>query len=446
MMILEPNRKTGASTQPSEYLRSVVNRNRHSEAVGTFAVCSAHPAVLRAAILQSLAYGTVLHVESTSNQVNQCGGYTGATPAQFAGEIRQAADRAGLPSSRILLGADHLGPYCWRSESASTAMTKACDLASQSVLAGYHKIHLDASMPCGDDPPSLTARVVAERTAALCHAAEESFLLLPPGSPRPLYVIGTEVPVPGGEVSVGECPSPTKLEDVQQSLEAFRAAFMARGLSSAWENVIGMVVQPGVEFGDSFIFDYDHEMARHLVLGLPEHPQMVYEAHSTDYQTPSSLARMVKDHFGILKVGPWLTFAFREAVFALANIEREMPEHKMNASGVRDALESEMRRHPEYWRSYYVGCEEQKVFARAFSLSDRCRYYWPQLPVKEAVDRLMHNLKGPLPLVLLSQYLPYEHDAIRSGHIENSASAVIIYHIQRILKMYAAACNSRVDQ
>jgi D-tagatose-1,6-bisphosphate aldolase subunit GatZ/KbaZ len=324
-------------------------------------------------------------------------------------------------------------------------MAKACELASQSVLAGYHKIHLDASMPCGDDPPSLAEHVVAERTATLCRAAEESFLLLPPGSPRPLYVIGTEVPVPGGEVSKGECPTPTKLEDMQLSLETLRAAFMASGLSSAWENVIGMVVQPGVEFGDSSIFDYDHEMARHLVLGLPEHPEMVYEAHSTDYQTPSSLARMVKDHFGILKVGPWLTFAFREAIFALASIESEMPEHKINASGVREVLESEMRLHPEHWRPYYVGCEEQKEFARAFSLSDRCRYYWPQMPVKEAVDRLMQNLKGPLPLALLSQYLPYEHDAIRNGHLENCAFAIIVYHIQRVLKVYAAACDCRLD-
>ena len=410
----------------------------------TFAVCSAHPVVLQAAILQSVADGATLHVESTSNQVNQFGGYTGTTPAQFASQIRQAAEAAGLPSERVLLGADHLGPYCWRSESAFRAMANACELASQSVLAGYQKIHLDASMPCGDDPPSLTERAVAERAATLCHAAEESFLSLPSGSPRPLYVIGTEVPAPGGEVSGSEGSTPTKLEDMQETLEAFRAAFTARGLASAWENVIGIVVQPGVEFGDSSIFDYDHEKAKHLVLGLPESPELVFEAHSTDYQTLSSLARMVKDHFAVLKVGPWLTFAFREAVFALASIESEMPEHKNNASCVRKILETEMLRNPEHWRAYYIGTEEQKEFARAFSLSDRCRYYWPQIPVKRAVDRLVQNLKGPLPLALLSQYLPCEYEAIRSGHLENSAPAIILYHIQRILRLYATACGPAI--
>ena len=58
---------------PSEYLRSVVQRNRGSGSVGTYAVCSAHPAVIDAAIQQALEDGNCLHVESTSSQVNQFG-------------------------------------------------------------------------------------------------------------------------------------------------------------------------------------------------------------------------------------------------------------------------------------------------------------------------------------------------------------------------------------
>jgi len=78
-------------SQPSKYLRDVVRRNRQGKTAGTYAVCSAHPAVLDASIRQSLADGMVLHVESTSSQVNQFGGYTGSTPAMFAAEIRGAA-------------------------------------------------------------------------------------------------------------------------------------------------------------------------------------------------------------------------------------------------------------------------------------------------------------------------------------------------------------------
>ena len=63
--------------ETSEFLREVIRRNRQGMAVGIYAVCSAHPAVLDAAIHQSLQDETVLHVESTSNQVNQFGGYSG---------------------------------------------------------------------------------------------------------------------------------------------------------------------------------------------------------------------------------------------------------------------------------------------------------------------------------------------------------------------------------
>jgi D-tagatose-1,6-bisphosphate aldolase subunit GatZ/KbaZ len=398
--------------------------------------------VLDAAIHQTLTDGTVLHVESTSNQVNQFGGYTGTTPAQFAEQIRRTSEDAGLPAARVLLGADHLGPYCWRSEPAAAAMAKACELSTQSVLAGYQKIHLDASMSCAGDPAVLPEAVVAERTAMLCQVAEESFASLPPGAPRPLYVIGTEVPVPGGEVAEGEPPAPTKLHDLEVSLDTFKGAFMARGLASAWENVIGIVVQPGVEFGDSSVFDYDSGKASQLITGLPATPELVYEAHSTDYQTPACLARLVKDHFAILKVGPWLTFAYREAVFALGMIESEMPEHKKDASRVREAMEAEMLRNPAYWQPYYRGDNEQQKFARVFSLSDRCRYYWPRASVQQGVDRLLKNLCHPLPLALLSQYLPCEYEAIRDHSLDNSILPIIRHHIQSVLKIYSAACGN----
>ena len=76
---------------------------------------------------------------------------------------------------------------------------------------------------------------------------------------------------------------------------------------------------------------------------------MVYEAHSTDYQSPAALAQMVKDHFAILKVGPWLTFAFREVILALGTIEREMLQTSAGTrvSEVRAALISAMRSDPD---------------------------------------------------------------------------------------------------
>lgn len=428
-----------------QQLRRLIQRNRSGERVGTYAVCSAHPAVIDAAIRQALEDGTCLHVESTSIQVNQFGGYTGKTPEQFANLIRTAAAEAGLPPERVLLGADHLGPFSWRGEGSVSAMVKACELARASVRAGYHKIHLDASMPCADDGGAVEERAVAERAAILCAAAEEESLRRP-GSARPLYVIGTEVPPPGGEVIEGAAPLPTKTEDVQRSINTFRAAFHARGLGSAWENVVALVVQPAVEFGDSKVFDYERSKAELLSKGLPDDPALVYEAHSTDYQKPESLAELVEDHFAILKVGPWLTFAYREAIFALVNIERETLGDRdgVRLSQVREALDAEMLRNPSYWRSYYRGDEHDLHLARAYSFSDRCRYYWPQRSVQEEVRRLVHNLDScPPALTLLSQYLPQEYEAIRCGELENRTEAIIRHHIQNVLRIYAAACGAR---
>jgi len=425
-------------------LQGIVRRNRSSEAVGVYAVCSAHPEVIAAAAHEAHENHSVLHIESTSSQVNQFGGYTGQVPEQFADTVWAAARDAGLSNDRILLGGDHLGPFPWRHESAALAMDKAHALVRACVLAGYQKIHLDASMACGDDAKTdLDERTVADRAAALCETAENAFRELPPKSRPLLYVVGTEVPAPGGESHTEESISVTTAGHVHSTLDAFKRAFEKRGLGPAWERVIGLVVQPGVEFSDSKVFDYERGKTKALIAALPASPLLVYEAHSTDYQLCSSLRQMVEDHFAILKVGPELTFAFREAVFALAGIEHEMLRAKAaRASNVREALEAAMLRNPSYWRDYYHGDEDQLRISRLYSYSDRCRYYWHEPELKAEVKQLIENLTASHPLAtLISQYLPLEYAAIRAGKLQASPSEIIRHHIRTVLRKYAAACG-----
>ena len=436
----------GAKGSDAHWLRDIADRNRRQEAVGLFSVCSAHPQVLQAAMRQALASESMLCVESTSNQVNQFGGYTGLTPAQFTGYLHAIAQRVGFPKERILLGGDHLGPHPWRREFSQTALAKASELVRACVLAGYVKIHLDASMGCADDPADpLRDEVVAERAAQLCSTAENARAELPAGAPAPVYVIGTEVPLPGGEQAAGQAPEVTPVENMQRTLEVSRAAFQARGLDNAWERVIGLVVQPGVEFADTHVFDYDRRKARPLSENLPASPPLVYEAHSTDYQTAAALRELVEDHFAILKVGPWLTFAFREAIFALSSIEQEWLGHQkgIHTSGVRQALEEAMLANPDHWKAYYSGDQPGLQFARQYSYSDRCRYYWPEASVQKEVERLLANLsRAEIPLTLLSQCLPQQYESVRAGVIPARPENLIEDRIRQVLRLYSAACRT----
>src|SRR6516225_10071611 len=124
------------------------------------------------------------------------GGYTGMRPQDFLELVHRIADRAGLPRDRVLLGGDHLGPNPWQMLSAEAAMTRAEVLVADYVRAGFRKIHLDCSMACADDPPSLSDEMIARRAARLCTVAEHAHAEAD-GEP-PVYVIGTEVPRPGG--------------------------------------------------------------------------------------------------------------------------------------------------------------------------------------------------------------------------------------------------------
>lgn len=431
-------------------LAEILQQNHRGQQVGVHSICSANRFVIEAGMIQAKRDGCLVLIESTSNQVNQFGGYTGQTPAKFIEFVKQIAGEMNFPVERILFGGDHLGPHVWRKEKSSVAMQKATDLVHACVLAGYTKIHLDTSMRLADDRGGsagpLSDQIISKRAADLCHAAENARSQLPARSVAPLYVIGTEVPIPGGELHEGQAPQVTRTGDAAQTLDLAKQAFKARGLENAWQRVIALVVQPGVEFGDNNIFPYIPEKARALAQFVTGHWHGVFEAHSTDYQTEPALQDMVRDHFAILKVGPWLTFAFREAVFGLAMIEEEWlgGRKELTISRIRESLDAAMLANPEYWKGYYHGDEAALRIARKYSFSDRCRYYWPQEEVAAALQRLIMNLSAnPVPVSLLSQFLPNQSLAVRCGVIPNDPVAIIHSKILEVIDQYAAACGMR---
>jgi len=428
----------------------LVSKHKSGRAIGLTSVCSANLYVIKAAILNAKKHNQTLLIESTSNQVDQFGGYTGVTPHQFRKIVFDLANTLDFPNENIILGGDHLGPNRWQNEDSNAAIQKAKDQIAAYISAGYTKIHLDASMRCADDANEkipLDPSIIAERSAILCKVAEETFIKSGNDTELPVYVIGTDVPPPGGSTEHHNEINVSSAKEVEQTIELTKKAFEKYNLVDAWNRVAAVVVQPGVEFGDAVVFDYDRNKSQELVDVIENYPNIVYEAHSTDYQKKKLLRQMVEDHFAFLKVGPWLTFAFREAVFALALIEKEILSIKkgISLSNLLEVVDERMINFPKYWEKYYNYSEEENKLRRKYSYSDRIRYYWTDDKVNESLQRLIHNLtNNKIPHILLSQYLPEEYFAVRDGSLSENPEKIILHRISKVIDIYNFATNGGV--
>ncbi|MGF1724803.1 tagatose-bisphosphate aldolase subunit KbaZ [Photobacterium nomapromontoriensis] len=421
-------------------LLDIVKRHKAGENNGIYSVCSAHPFVIEAAIRQAKQDNSPLLIEATSNQVDQYGGYTGMTPVDFRDFVLGLAEQLDFPSDRLILGGDHLGPNRWQDLPAAEAMDKSDTLIAAYVAAGFKKIHLDCSMSCAGDPVPLQDDVVAERAARLARVAEDTAINTF-GTSDVVYVIGTEVPVPGGAAEELEGVEVTSPDAAKKTIQCHLEAFEQAGVMSCWNRVVGLVVQPGVEFDHTGVIDYCPEKAQDLSRVVDDYEHMVFEAHSTDYQAEKAYKALVRDHFSILKVGPALTFAMREALFNLCEIEEQMIP-KAHCSNLREHIEDTMCTAPDFWKKYYHGDANQQRFARCYSFSDRIRYYWPDKTIQQAQDKLFSNLsQESMPLPLISQYLPEQFHALRSGEIENSPKDFVINKVQQVLRIYSTACQ-----
>ena len=421
-------------------MRDLVARHKSGQACGIYSVCSAHPLVIEAACVHALDTGLdVLLIEATCNQVNQDGGYTGMTPDKFRDFVHAIARDTGLPVDRVLLGGDHLGPNPWTGLPAEEAMAKAEVLIEQYVAAGFRKIHADCSMSCADDPTPLPEDTIARRAARLIKIAEATQARV--GGEACVYVIGTEVPVPGGAAEDLPELEVTTPEAALATIEAHRIIFAAEGLAEAWSRVIGVVVQPGVEFDHHKVIDYERNKAVALSAALDGQSHIVFEAHSTDYQTAGALKALVEDHFAILKVGPGVTFTLREALWALDAIEREWIGEE-RASRFRHVAIERMKADPRNWAKYYHSAGADLAFDLQYSLSDRIRYYWPDPSIVAAQDRMFANLTdNPPPMALISQYLPAANAALRETALPSNPTNLVIAHIGATLEAYRIACT-----
>lgn len=402
-------------------IQEMMEQRRQGKKCGIPSYCTANPLVLEIILKRAKLLNTPVLIEATANQVNQYGGYTGMLPKDFYNMIQKMAQEIGVPESLIILGGDHLGPLTWQNLAEKEAMEKSAELVYQYARAGFTKIHLDTSMKVADDPEGLlSTEIIARRGAELYKAAMKGYEELKAEKPdvmRPVFIIGSGVPIPGGAQEAEDSLAVTSPAAFQDTVAVYRRIFEESGVGEGWKDVVAVVVQPGVEFGDDQVFLYEHEAAANLCAALESYPEVCFEGHSTDYQSAECLKNMVQDGIAILKVGPALTYGLREALFALSFMEKELVPDEKRANFI-ETLERVMLAQPGNWQKHYHGDDRQLALARKYSFSDRARYYIGQPEVTEAIDRLFANLKEyPIPMNMLHQYMPVTYAKVRDGII-----------------------------
>ena len=431
-------------------LTKIVTIQKSGKAVGIYSACSANSFVIEAVLKKGLEDNSCVLIESTANQCDQFGGYTGMKPIDFKNYVYEIADKLGFDKNKVFLGGDHLGPLTWTSLNEKEAMANSEVLIDAYVSAGFTKIHVDTSMKVADDDPNvrLSDETIARRGVHLVKVAENAYkkrLETNPDAVEPVYIVGSEVPIPGGsQAAVDEGVQVTKVEDFAATMNTFKDTFEKEGISDVWDRVLGIVVQPGVEEKDSGCTEYDSSKAVELAKAIRTIPDLVFEGHSTDYQTKIKLREMVEDGVAILKVGPGLTFAAREGLYALSFIEDEACKaNGKTPSNFREVLDAEMLKNDKHWKKHYHGTDAEIALKRKYSFSDRSRYYYTTDAVKAAIDTLLDNLKDGCPLNLLSQFMPIQYTKVREGVLKNDPKELVLDRIGNTIDEYLYATHQK---
>lgn len=429
-------------------LKRLVEKQKSGQAVGIYSCCSANDYVIEAVLETAKKENSCALIEATANQVDQNGGYTGMKPADFMAFVKGIAEKVGMPMDRVFLGGDHLGPLTFADKPEAEAMEAAKELVRCYVAAGFTKIHIDTSMKVADDDPNtrLSDEVIARRGAQLARVCEDTYqelLKQNPKAVRPVYIVGSEVPIPGGAQDAAAGVQVTRVEDFKATVATFEKAFADAGLQETWNDVIAVVVQPGVEEKGDGCTEYDRSKATELMASIKEFPNLVFEGHSTDYQTKEKLRELVEDGVGILKVGPGLTFAMREGLFALARIEEELYHGcDVETSHLMEVLDEAMLENDKNWKKHYHGNENELYLQRRYSFSDRCRYYMPNEKVQKAIHTMIENLRArEIPNMLLSQYMPIQYTKFRHHELSKDPEALIKDRIVNTIDEYTYASH-----
>ena len=423
-------------------VKEILDKRKNGISSGIVSYCTANSIVIETILEYYMDFNEYVLIECTANQVNQFGGYTGMTPSEFRDFVFDIAEKVGFHKDKLILGADHFGPLTWADKDENEAMENAKELVRLAVLAGYTKIHLDTSMFLANDDISkrLSDETIARRGVELYKVCEKAFIERLdefPDSIHPIYVIGSEVPIPGGEYDKKSILEVTSPQDFESTVNMYDKIFKEYGIENAWDNIIAVVVQPGVEFSNNDIHNYNRNDSKELCEKLKDYPNLVFEGHSTDFQFKEKLKEMVEDGIAILKVGPAVTYALREGLFSLSLLEKELIKCEHERANFIENLEKVMLDNPKDWEEYYHGNDLEKELQRKYSFSDRSRYYLSLNKINQNINKLFKNIDScDMPLGIIKQYCPNTYLKIRLKQTKYNARDIVKSEIYDVIDNY----------
>lgn len=318
-------------------------------------------------------------LESTSNQVNQDGGYTGLKPKNFKNKIYKVASKYKIRKQKLFLGGDHLGPLPWKKLKESKAMENAKELVKQYVNAGFKKIHLDTAILCLNQKKLSREEVVSRCAKLIKHIPKKKLNSI-------FFVVGTEVPAAGGGDNVR--PIVTKMNNIKKDYLSYRK-FISKFLSNK-NQTFGLVVDPGIGFKNRTLTKSNFKKINQKK-NFSLKNNFVFEAHSSDYQSLADLKKLCNKNFKFIKVGPELTYFYMRAILFMEKVERNI---FFKSSNLKEVLSSQMDKNKKYWYKYYSKTKYDTEFLKLNSFLDRARYYWDNKNVNQSKKILFKNVNS----------------------------------------------------
>ncbi len=415
-------------------IQSVIEQNRDGATIGLPCFCTANEMVLRTLFECCATHDVPAVIEASSNQVNQDGGYTGMSAADFSQWIGLLSAEYGVANERLVMSGAHLGPRPWSHLSPKDALDKTKNLVKDFAAAGFRKIHLDAPVACNEEQqPDL--QTLATRTARLCEIAEKH-------SPHPdqlVYVLTAPMTEPAFESNFSteahRAPPATNAEQLNTTLAAYQEAFIKQGLRHAWTKVVSIDAYLGIGFDHFSVHPLRENPIRRLSTEIMKHDGLSLSATSVDYQSSRNLSTLVENHVVFLKTGPELTFRMRESIFALATIAQQIAV--TDTPDIIAVIDSAIIEHPADWAPYFTGDIAIRKQLHHYSFSDRLRYYWNFPDVRSQLLKFISSLDTiKLPEALVSQHFL----AKEFGTLDIPASQLIHGNVkQSIYRLYQAS-------